>query len=159
MDDLLNFEQVKSREESFFHQNPEDVQVTVGINERDMLAAMNDPRAIDRSSLIKLQKQDSMFQEKQQREFWSNMAQALPEVQDPQKTQKPQLKPQIPRNKTMLQKMGHDIKNFKNLPQPTTLKKVEACFMADNRVYVTISVIVAFLVILVIVILVCLGRK
>jgi hypothetical protein len=97
------------------------------------------------------------------------MAANLPDIPSQSKSQTknqntrrkppPILRSDIPPNPTILTKMARDIKNFKNLPQDTTLKKLDSCFMADNRVYVTISIIVAFLIILLVIILICLGSK
>ena len=165
MTSSYTLEEVRTREPGFYMDSD---QVSVPIDEKAALAAMNDPRAVDMKTLRRIHAQAEQRESRQNVERWSSMAADLPPIEEEKQVQVAQ-PVEAPKPVVLAKKRGPivqtyadiaaDLRNFKNLPQKTTLSKIQTCFFSDNRVYVTVTTVVVVILLLVVVIMLCLGAS
>lgn len=148
-------------------------QIPIGkpIDERSMVAAASDPNVVSMQHLKRLHEQSKQHKKQQIQTTWSQLAGSLSRV-SPVSTKsvrpikeiapKPVLRTDIPQRKHVLlqtyQDIANDLRNFKTLPYKTNLEKIGACFLGNNRAYLSITTFVAICIVLIIVLLLCIRR-
>lgn len=148
-------------------------QIPIGkpMDERSMVAAASDPNAVSMQHLKQLHEQSKELKKKQVQTTWSQLAGSLSPVSPVSTTSaqpskeivpKPVLRTDIPQRKHILlqtyQDIANDLRNFKTLPYKTNLEKIGACFLGNNRAYLSITTFVAICIVLIIVLLLCIRR-
>lgn len=159
----FTLDEVRQRENHFYMDTPN---ISVPMDERAAIQAMNDPRAVDMDTLRRIHTQSEESKRQHNTQRWEDMAQALPQITpqyNPQLNSTPPIQPEhvftSPKSANKLMQTYADIvtdlRNFKSLPQKTNLAKVEACFFKDNRVYVTVTTTAILILVLVVIVVFC----
>lgn len=137
------------------------------IDEASLLAAASTPNAPSMEQLLNVHMTNKQISNKKINDYWNDAADQLPDIKNNTINQPvveshhiPNLQPT--QTNKIIQKykeIFNDLKNLKNMPQSTFLKKMSACFLTNGRAYLSITTFVAFCIIIVIIILLCMGRR
>ena len=160
-----NFERAQRLDAQFRNMDFDAVPVGQPIDERSLLAAASDPNAIPMDKMKALHDRNKRRETDQINQLWSNQASALPDITtkqtvDPKHIAYPNLETQ--RTNVVLQKfkdIAHDLTHFKDLPQKTNLEKVQVCFFSDGRAYVSVTSFIAFCILMIIIVVICMGSR
>lgn len=168
MASLREMEHARRMDAQFRTMDMDQIPIGKPIDERSMVAAASDPNVVSMQHLKQLHEQSKQHKKEQVQTTWSHLAGSLSTVSTtsakPSKeiAPKPVLRTDIPQRKHVLlqtyQDIANDLRNFKTLPYTTNLEKIGACFLGNNRAYLSITTFVAICIVLIIVLLLCIRR-
>ena len=140
------------------------------IDERSLIDAANDPDVIPAQQLIEMQTKNAQIDKDHVKNYWANHASLLSddfddedESKTPTRTNAPILPPPTNASTNRLVRaysgIVRDVKNFKNLPYDTNMEKLDACFLKDNRIYITVTSLVVVIILIVLIIVLCVSKS
>lgn len=162
-----NLERARRMDARLMDMDFDAVPVGQPIDERSLLAAASVKDIPTMAQLRDLHKTNKVANETTVQKSWSNHANTLPQVQEEHKQANIPVNPGIPdlvpkRTNVVLQTykdIASDLKNFRSLPQTTNLEKLKTCFFDNGRAYVSVTSFLAFCIIMIIVIVMCIGAR
>lgn len=131
---------------------------TVPIDERAVLDAAHDTRVMTPKEMQQLQARHKADELRQRNEQWRQLYAQLPPQSKPQPQPQPSQTNQKKYESKFIQKIANmvtDLKRFKDLPQRTTLQKLDACLLDNGRVYITVGFVVLIILVIVTIVLLC----
>ncbi len=164
-----NMERARRMDAKLMNMDFDKIPIGQPIDERSLLAAASMKDIPTMTEMMDLHKNNKVAHDSMVQKSWSNHANTLPRVEGeieptvytkPSTPLFPDLTPQ--RTNIVLQKykdITSDLKNFKHLPQKTNLEKLQTCFFSDGRAYVSITSFLAFCIIMIIIIVICIGAR
>lgn len=139
------------------------------IDERSLIAAASDPRAIPMHELKEIQRQNKQRDHEQVRSTWATRASNLHPLDteatphDSTKTPSTLSTQFMPTSTNHIlqtyQSIFHDVKHFNSLPATTFLKKSQMCFLDGKRAYLSVGTFLLVCLLVVVLVLVCRRSK
>lgn len=167
MEELNRIDRARALDHSFRNFDTNRMEIDKPIDERSLIAAASDPKTVPIQQLRNLHTENEHNDQQRVLQTWKSLANQLPKVSQhaptPQPTQPTQaIQPPKKFNNRIMQTYADivgDLRNFKKLPYSTNLKKLQMCFLGNNRSYVTVTTFLAFCILLIIIILICIGAR
>ena len=174
MSGLQEIERARQLDRHFRTMDLSQVPIGKPIDERSLMAAASDPNAIEMDKMLRLHEQNERNSNQMIRNSWANQARNLgmPTVQTQPVQPVPEPRvghevapvfPTLPTKTNAVfqtyQDIVHDLKNFQDLPHKTNLQKLNACFLTNGRAYVSITTFIAFCILMIILVVICLGVR
>jgi hypothetical protein len=172
MSGLQDIERARQLDRHFRTMDLSQVPIGKPIDERSLMAAASDPNAIEMDKMLRLHEQNERNSNQMIRNSWANQARglAMPNGQKPYGQPEPRVGhevapvfPTLPAKTNAVfqtyQDIAHDLKNFQYLPHKTNLQKLNACFLTNGRAYVSITTFIAFCILMIILVVICLGAR
>jgi hypothetical protein len=167
-----NLERARHMDAKFMNMDFDAVPVGQPIDERSLLAAASIKNVPTMEQMLTMHNRSKQAHEAMIQKSWSNYANALPRVQEDTPSTRPSTRPSdsapvfpdlAPKRTNAVfqtyKDIAYDLKNFSSLPQKTILQKLQSCFFDNGRAYVSVTSFLAFCIIMIIVIVICIGAR